>query len=118
MMQGQTGHCPVTSVHQAIETGNRKNLFLSFNSIRMQPLHTGLPCVIRGAPSQVGGVRDLLIERLKTALLEENYTLRDDLEEGPAIAFVVYGSRLDADLKRDLKNGEQFHHRNLSGVTH
>ena len=84
----------------------------------MQPLHTGLPCVIRGAPSQVGGVRDLLIERLKTALLEENYTLRDDLEEGPAIAFVVYGSRLDADLKRDLKNGEQFHHRNLNRVTH
>ena len=84
----------------------------------MQPLHTGLPCIIRDAPSQVGGVRDLLIERLKTALLEENYTLRDDPEEGPAIAFVVYGSRLEADLKRDLKNGEQFHHRNLSGVTH
>ena len=117
-MQGQTGHCPVTSVHQAIETGNRKNLFLSFNSIRMQPLHTGLPCVIRGAPSQVGGVRDLLIERLKTALLEENNTLRDDPEEGPAIVFVVYYSRLEADLERDLKNGGQFHHRNLSGVPH
>ena len=83
----------------------------------MQPLHTGLPCIIRDAPSQVGGVRDLLIERLKTALLEENYTLRDD-PGGPAIAFVVYGSRLEADLKRDLKNGEQFHHRNLSVVTH
>ena len=83
----------------------------------MQPLHTGLPCVIRGAPSQVGGVRDLLIQRVKTALLEENYTLRDD-PGGPAIAFVVNYSRLDADLKRDLKNGEQFHHRNLSGVTH
>ena len=84
----------------------------------MQPLHTGLPCIIRDAPSQVGGVKDLLIERLKTALLEENYTLRGDQEEGPAIAFVVYGSRLEADLKRDLRNGEQFHHRNLSGVTH
>ena len=59
-----------------------------------------------------------MIERLKNALLEENYTLRDDPEEGPAIAFVVNGSRLEADLKRDLKNGEQFHHRNLSGVTH
>ena len=84
----------------------------------MQPLHTGLSCIIRGAPSQVGGVRDLLIQRVKTALLEENYTLRDDSGEGPAIAFVVNGSRLDADLKRDLKNGEQFHQRNLSGVTH
>ena len=83
----------------------------------MQPLHTGLPCIIRGAPSQVDGVRNLLIERLKTALSEENFTLRDD-PGGPAIAFVVYGSRLDADLKRDLKNGEQFHHRNLSVVTH
>ena len=83
----------------------------------MQPLHTGLSCIIRGAPSQVGGVRDLLIERLKTAVSEENYTLRDD-PEGPAIAFVVNGSRLEADLKRDLKNGEQFHHRTLSGVTH
>ena len=59
-----------------------------------------------------------MIERLKSTLLEENYTLRDDPEEGPAIAFVVYGSRLEADLKRDLKNGEQFHHRTLSGVTH
>ena len=132
-MQGQTGHCPVASVHQAIETGNgdahsleaaitksskSKNLFLRLNSIRRQPLHTGLPCIIRGAPSQVGGVRDLLIERLKTALSEENYTLRDDPEEGPAIVFVVYYSRLEADLERDLKNGEQFHHRNLSVVTH
>ena len=59
-----------------------------------------------------------MIERLKNALLEENYTLRDDPEEGPAIAFVVYYSRLEADLERDLKNGEQFHHRTLSGVTH
>ena len=84
----------------------------------MQPLHTGLPCIIRDAPSQVGGVRDLLIERLKNVLLEENYTLRDDPEEGPAIVFVVYYSRLEADLERDLKNGEQFHHRNLSRVTH
>ena len=53
-------------------------------------------------------MRDLLVERLKTALEEEDYTLRDD-PGGPAIAFVVNYSRLDADLKRDLKNGEQFH---------
>ena len=59
------------------------------------------------------GIRDLFIERLKKALSEENYTLDDD-PEGPSIAFVVNGSRLESDLKRDLKNGERFHLRNLS----
>ena len=54
------------------------------------------------------GIQDLFIERLKKALLEENYKLDDDLE-GPSVAFAVNGSRLESDLKRDLKNGVQFH---------
>ena len=53
------------------------------------------------------GIRDLFIERLKKALSEENYKL-DDYPDGPAVAFAVNGSRLESDLKRDLKNGEQF----------
>merc|ERR1712012_100561 len=103
IMQGQTGHCPVTSVHQAIETGNQAAHYVEAAITKSSK---SLPCLIRGAPSQVGGMRDLLVERLKTALEEEDYTLRDD-PGGPAIAFVVNYSRLDADLKRDLKNVPQ-----------
>ena len=54
------------------------------------------------------GIRGLFIERLNRALSEENYTLADD-PEGPSVAFAVNGSRLESDLKRDLKNGVQFH---------
>ena len=54
------------------------------------------------------GIQALFIERLKKALSEENYTLAND-PEGPAVAFAVNGSRLQSDLQRDLKNGEQFH---------
>ena len=53
-------------------------------------------------------IKDQFIERLKKALSEENFTMTDD-PEGPAVAFAVNGSRIQSDLQRDLKHGEQFH---------
>ena len=51
------------------------------------------------------GIQDLFIERLKKALSEDNYTLADE-PKGPPVAFAVNGSRLESDLKRDLKNSK------------
>jgi len=95
-----TGQCPVFSGHQPIESGNGEGHTVEAAEEKSSK---SLSCIIRDAPSQVVGVKDLLIERLKKALLEENYTLADD-PDGPAVAFVANGSRLESDLKRDLKN--------------
>jgi len=105
-IKGLEGHLELLSQgHLTIATGNEDMHTVRYSSAAatIAKSFKGLPCTIHPAPPQVVGIQDLFIERLQKALLEENFTLADD-PEGSAVAFAVNGSRLESDLKRDLKN--------------